>query len=91
MKTKWLLLAAFVCSPLWAQEVSDMILHTPGPKGEGWDGFSDIGFLLNALANLTLAAVLGAAIAYHPRHAQTADTFEEIEYKEKPGYRTEGV
>jgi len=38
-----------------------------------------MGFLFNAAANLLLAAVLGAAIAYHPRHAQTADTFEEIE------------
>ncbi len=79
MKTRWLLLAVLVSSPVLAQEVSDMILHTPGPRGEGWEGFSDFGFLINALANLTLAAVLGAAIAYHPRHAQTADTFEEIE------------
>ena len=79
MKHKWLLLTVLLCSPVLAQEVSDMILHTPGPKGEGWEGFSDFAFLLNALANLSLAAVLGAAIAYHPRHAQTADTFEEIE------------
>ena len=80
MKFKWLvLLAVFLGSPLLAQDIGDMILHTPGPSGEGWHGFQDWGFLINASFNLLLAAVLGAAIAYHPKHAQTADTFEEIE------------
>jgi hypothetical protein len=80
MKFRWLvLLAVFVGTPLLAQDVGDLILQTAGPKGEGWQGFQDMQFLLNASANLLLAAVLGAAIAYHPRHLQTADTFEEIE------------
>lgn len=80
MKLRWLLpLAVCLAAPALAQDVGDMILHTPGPKGEGWQGFQDMGFLINAAANLLLAAILGAAIAYHPRHAQTADTFEEIE------------
>ena len=80
MKLKWLvLLAAFLGPQVLAQDVGDMILNTPGPGGEGWQGFQDFGFLINAAANLLLAAVLGATIAYHPRHAQTADTFEEIE------------
>jgi hypothetical protein len=80
MKLKWLiLLAAFLALPALAQDVGEMILNTTGPRGEGWQGFQDLGFLINASANLLLAAVLGAVIAYHPRHAQTADTFEEIE------------
>jgi hypothetical protein len=80
MKFKWLvLLAAFLGAPVLAQELGDMILQTAGPKGEGWRGFQDFQFLINASANLLLAAALGAAIAYHPRHIQTADTFEEIE------------
>lgn len=80
MKFKWLvLLTAFLGAPVLAQDVGDMILQTVGPKGEGWQGFQDLRFLINASANLLLAAVLGAAIAYHPRHIQTADTFEEIE------------
>jgi hypothetical protein len=80
MNFKWLLLlAAFLAAPVLAQDVGDMILQTSGPKGEGWRGFQDFGFLINASANLLLAAVLGAAIAYHPKHLQTADTFEEIE------------
>ena len=80
MKTRYLaLLAALLVSPALAQDVGDMILHTAGPRGEGWEGFLDQGFLLRAFLNLTLAAVLGAVIAFHPKHRQTADTFEEIE------------
>jgi len=73
------LLAVLLVSPALAQDVGDLILHTPGPRGEGWDGFLNQEFLLRAFLNLTLAAVLGAIIAYHPKHRQTADTFEEIE------------
>lgn len=80
MKLRWLVfLTVVLVSPVLAQDVGDMILQTTGPKGEGWQGFTDLEFLINASANLILAAVLGAAIAYHPRHIQTADTFEEIE------------
>jgi hypothetical protein len=80
MKCKWLvLLAAFLGAPVLAQDVGDLILQTAGPRGEGWQGFEDLRFLTNASANLLLAAVLGAVIAYHPKHLQTADTFEEIE------------
>ena len=80
MKLRWLVLLVACLAPhALAQDVGDMILNTPGPRGEGWQGFQDLGFLINAAANLLLAAVLGATIAYHPRHAQTADTFEEIE------------
>lgn len=80
MKPRLLALAAvLLATPVVAQEVGDMILHSPGPRGEGWRGFLDQGFLLRAFFNLSLAAVLGAIIAYHPKHKQTADTFEEIE------------
>lgn len=80
MKLHWLgLIAVLIVSPALAQQMSDLILQTPAPSGEGWQGFWDVGFLVNALLNLVLAAVLGAAIAYHPRHSQTADTLEEIE------------
>ena len=56
-----------------------MLMQEPGSMGEGWYGFTDLGFFANALLTLTLAAVLGALIAYHPKHIQTADTLEEIE------------
>jgi hypothetical protein len=80
MKRRWLIyILVLVASPVLAQDMSDFILQTPAPRGEGWWGFTDVWFLLNALFNLALAAVLGTVIAYHPRHTQTADTFEEIE------------
>jgi hypothetical protein len=80
MKLKWLgLFAVFIAHAAFAQQLQDLILQTEAPSGEGWRGFMDFPFLLNAFLNLLLAAVLGAIIAYHPRHSQTADTLEEIE------------
>ena len=73
-----LLFAVLGAGHAWAQ-MPEAILQTPIPRGEGWGGFHDMNFLINALVNLTLAAVLGAVIAYHPRHKQTADSLEEIE------------
>ena len=79
MKTRWLiLLAVLFATPALAQPLGE-ILATPAPSGEGWHGFTDWPFLTNAFFNLVLAAVLGAIIAYHPRHVLTADTFEELE------------
>ena len=49
------------------------------PAGEGWVGFTDTAFLLDAFLKLSLAMALGAAIGYHPRRLRTADTLEEIE------------
>ncbi len=68
-----------VAARAWSQQVPDFLLQEPESLGEGWQGFADVGFLASALLTLTLATVLGAAIAYHPKHRQTADTLEEIE------------
>ena len=72
------ILTLFVVSPTHAQQLTE-ITQTASPSGEGWYGFANSGFLINALLNLLLAAILGAIIAYHPRHSLTADTLEEIE------------
>lgn len=48
-------------------------------SGEGWMGFADVEFMLHAVLILTLAALLGAAIAYHPRTRRVVDTIEEAE------------
>ena len=61
------------------QSLANALLQDPGSLGEGWRGFTDIAFLCNATLTLTLAALLGAIIAYHPKHRQTADTMQEIE------------
>jgi len=65
--------------PTWGQDLSEILLQEPPELGEGWRGFADIGFLVNAFLTLTLAAILGAIVAYHPKNIQTADTLEEIE------------
>jgi hypothetical protein len=66
-------------SSAWSQQVPDVFMQEPVSMGEGWKGFTDFSFLANALATLVLAAVLGAVIAFHPKHIQTADTLQEIE------------
>jgi hypothetical protein len=68
-----------VTSAAWSQQMPDIFMQEHVPMGEGWKGFTDLIFLANALATLTLAAVLGAIIAFHPKHVLTADTLEEIE------------
>jgi hypothetical protein len=80
MRILWLVFSLMlVASAAWSQQTPEFLMQEPGSLGEGWHGFTDLGFLANALLTLTLAAVLGAMIAYHPKHVQTADTLEEIE------------
>ena len=80
MRFFWLAFSVvLVPSWAWSQQVPDFLSPEPGSLGEGWQGFADVGFLVNTLLTLTLAGILGAVIGYHPRHRQTADTLEEIE------------
>ncbi len=57
----------------------DFLAVDPVGFHEGWRAFADLDFMMGALLTLVLAAALGAAIAYHPRHLRTADTLQEIE------------
>lgn len=80
MRIYWLSLGLLLfTSAAWSQQMPDVFMQEPVSMGEGWHGFTDLGFLVNALATMVLAAVLGALIAFHPKHIQTADTLEEIE------------
>ncbi len=80
MRILWLAFSlVLVASTAWSQQGVDFLMQEPQSLGEGWQGFTDLGFLVNTLLTLTLAAILGAMIAYHPKHVQTADTLEEIE------------
>jgi hypothetical protein len=45
----------------------------------GWSGFLDVPYMLESLGALTLAVVLGMAIAFHPTTQRTVDTREEAE------------
>lgn len=68
-----------IASRAWPQQIPEFLTYGPESMGEGWEGFTDLGFLVNALLKLVLAAALGAAIAYHPKYEKMADTLEEIE------------
>lgn len=70
---------ALIALTAWSQQGSDIFVQETISLGEGWRGFTDLRFLANTVLTLTLAAFLGAAIAYHPKHIQTADTLKEIE------------
>jgi hypothetical protein len=50
--------------------------QNPLPK-IGWAGFLDTHFLLDSLAALALATVLGAVVGYHPTMRKTVDTLAE--------------
>lgn len=66
-------------APAWSQQLTELGVPPSASPSEGWQGFTDFGFLLHALLVLVLAAILGAAIGYHPKLQETADTLEEIE------------
>jgi hypothetical protein len=68
-----------VAPAAWSQQVAELSVQNSELKVEGWHGFTDFVFLGNSFLTLTLAAVLGAIIAYHPKYKRAADTFEEIE------------
>ena len=80
MKYFWLACSSLlITSRAWSQQMPDFEVQTSEFVVEGWHGFTDFQFLVNSLLTLTLAAVLGAVIAYHPRHVRSADTLEELE------------
>ena len=68
-----------LASDAWSQQLAEFDVLTTDVPVEGWQGFTDIGFLTNAFLTLTLAALLGAIIAFHPRYTKTADTLAELE------------
>lgn len=79
-RIKYLILIALFIAPIaLAQQPVDYLVTETENLGEGWNGFTDMDFLLDAFFTLMLATVLGAIFAYHPRHQQTADTLEELE------------
>lgn len=70
--------AAFVALPASPQSLLEFISATGERPEQGWHGFVAVAFLLNAALTLTLAAVLGVVLGYHPRRVRAADTLEEV-------------
>jgi hypothetical protein len=83
LSSQWVpaLAALSVAGKVFAQPSGSLegVFDSPMPEGPGWAGFLDIAFMGQTLLTLTLAAVLGAIIAFHPKHSAAADTLEELE------------
>ena len=82
MRVVWILGVALVVSMLpseaWAQLLPDFVSSSGEHPAEGWQAFTEVEFLINALLTLTLAAVLGLVIGYHPKIVRATDTLEEV-------------
>jgi hypothetical protein len=70
--------AALLTVDAWPQPLPDFVSSTGEQPEQGWHGFLDVAFLFNAALTLTLAALLGAAIGFHPKRARVADTLEDV-------------
>lgn len=75
------MLAAFDLTSVggWTRQLPGLGAQGQPLDGHGWQGFSDLGFLANAIGMLVLATLLAVVIGYHPRRLYAADTLEEIE------------
>ncbi|HRP10692.1 MAG TPA: hypothetical protein PLK37_06640 [Terricaulis sp.] len=54
-------------------------MDTQGLRAVGWSGFLDAAHVTEAVAALTLAIALGAALAFHPTTRRAVDTRAEAE------------
>lgn len=73
------LLIFFGSGQVLAQQSIDIGPNESIAFAEGWRGFTELGFLVNAFFILSLSAVLGAVIGYHPYKMKTADTLLDVE------------
>lgn len=64
---------------LLANGASFLDMSTSTITGEGWRGFTDIGFLFTFVGRLLLATVLAAVLAYHPKASRHYNSLEEAE------------
>jgi len=74
-----LISVALIASPARSEPISVIPLKSSLGVGAGWQGFTDFAFMGNALLTLTLAAVLGAVIAFHPKNRKRMAMSEEID------------
>jgi hypothetical protein len=72
------LLVTAMSSALANQAPESMFQGTEMSAG-GWPALTDWGFWVESLLLMSLAAVLGAVLALHPKHGQTLDTRDDVE------------
>ncbi len=70
-----------ILSAMRAMASTEALFDTrPGQLGSaGWQGFTDMKFMVESLSALSLAILLGAVIGYHPTTPRTVDTLREAE------------
>ena len=72
--------ATLTVSPAWSAQPSLFPpLHETLVTAAGWQGFTDIALIADVLLTLTLAAVLGAIIAFHPKNRAAMAMSEGID------------
>jgi hypothetical protein len=63
-----------------AAAAASLFGESPGQlRAIGWAGFFDPQFMLDSLASLALATLLGAVIGYHPKMRRTVDSLTEAD------------
>ena len=70
---------ALIALPAWPQQVPDIIMQDSPTSGAGWRGFLEFGFMANVLLTLSLAAFLGALIAFHPKNREVTRASEGMD------------
>jgi hypothetical protein len=70
--------ALLIASTAWSQQPIGTIFSEFPALGPGWQGFTDFAFLGNTLLTLTLAAILGGVISFHPRNREAMALTEGV-------------
>lgn len=63
---------------LLADDFGSLMTNT-SLKGQGWQGFTDLNFLVSFVGRILLAIVLAVVIAYHPKVHRKYDSLEDAE------------
>lgn len=56
--------------PAWSQQIPDFEVTSSAVPESGWDGLLDTAFMVDVLLTLSVAALLGGALAYHPKNTE---------------------
>jgi len=70
---------ALVVNPAWPQYVPEIITQDLPAPGAGWQGFLEFRLMVNILLTLSLAAALGAVIAFHPKNRAVVRVSEGVD------------
>jgi hypothetical protein len=70
--------ALLIASTAWSQQPIGTIFSEFPALGPGWQGFTDFAFLGDTLLTLTLAAILGGVISFHPRNREAVALTEGV-------------